>query len=58
MFRHSEPPKIEEVLRPPPAAKVRGVNDATGLTNMQLLIQLRWIAVVGQIITIAVAHCP
>lgn len=56
MFRHSEPPSIEESLRPPPAAKVRGVNDATGLKNMQLLIQLRWIAVVGQIVTIAVAH--
>ena len=32
------------------------VDDATGLANMQQLIQLRWIAVVGQIVTIAVAH--
>src|ERR1700687_497494 len=30
--------------------------DSTGLDNMQQLIQLRWIAVVGQIITIAVVH--
>ena len=29
---------------------------ATGLANMQQLIQLRWIAVVGQIVTIAVVH--
>jgi len=30
--------------------------DATGLKNMQQLIQLRWIAVVGQIATILVVH--
>ena len=30
--------------------------DATGLKNMQQLIQLRWIAVVGQVATIAVVH--
>ena len=48
-------PVIEESLRPA-AARVRGVNHATGLKNMQLLIQLRWIAVVGQIITILVAN--
>ncbi len=28
----------------------------TGLANMQQLIQLRWIAVVGQVVTIAVVH--
>jgi two-component system sensor histidine kinase RegB len=32
------------------------VDDAAGVENMQQLIQLRWIAVVGQIVTIAVAH--
>ena len=32
------------------------LDDATGLKNMQLLIQLRWIAVVGQLATIAVVH--
>lgn len=30
--------------------------DATGLKNLLLLIQLRWIAVVGQVITIEVVH--
>ncbi|MBT2324224.1 HAMP domain-containing histidine kinase [Variovorax paradoxus] len=30
--------------------------DATGLKNMQQLIQLRWIAVVGQVATIAIVH--
>jgi two-component system, sensor histidine kinase RegB len=32
------------------------VADGTGLKNMQQLIQLRWIAVVGQVATIGVAH--
>ena len=32
------------------------LDDATGLKNMQLLIQLRWIAVVGQLATIAIVH--
>jgi two-component system sensor histidine kinase RegB len=30
--------------------------DRTGLRNMQQLIQLRWIAVVGQVVTILVVH--
>ncbi|MDB5828647.1 MAG: histidine kinase [Variovorax sp.] len=32
------------------------VDDASGLKNMQQLIQLRWIAVVGQIVTIEVVY--
>ncbi len=32
------------------------LDDSTGLENMRQLIQLRWIAVVGQIVTIAVVH--
>ncbi len=32
------------------------LEDSTGRDNMQQLIQLRWIAVVGQIVTIAVVH--
>ncbi|VTU16371.1 ATP-binding protein [Variovorax sp. PBL-E5] len=32
------------------------LDDATGLQNMQQLIQLRWIAVVGQVVTIAIVH--
>ena len=31
-------------------------DDSTGLENMRQLIQLRWIAVVGQIATIAVVN--
>jgi len=34
----------------------RRTGDATGLKNMQQLIQLRWIAVVGQVATIIVVH--
>jgi len=32
------------------------IDDSTGLENMRQLIQLRWIAVVGQVITIAVVN--
>jgi two-component system, sensor histidine kinase RegB len=35
---------------------IAAFDDSTGLENMRQLIQLRWIAVVGQIITIAVVH--
>jgi two-component system sensor histidine kinase RegB len=35
---------------------VTSLNDSTGLDNMKQLIQLRWIAVVGQIATIAVVY--
>ena len=31
-------------------------DDPSGRENMQQLIQLRWIAVIGQIVTIAVVH--
>jgi len=34
----------------------RRTGDATGLKNMQQLIQLRWIAVIGQVATIVVVH--
>ncbi len=34
----------------------RRTGDATGLKNMQQLIQLRWIAVVGQVATIILVH--
>jgi two-component system, sensor histidine kinase RegB len=49
-------------LRPPTKGARDGgtgvaiFDDSTGFENMQQLIQLRWIAVVGQIITIAVVH--
>src|ERR1700737_4756047 len=35
---------------------VTSLNDSSGLDNMKQLIQLRWIAVVGQIATIAVVY--
>jgi two-component system, sensor histidine kinase RegB len=41
---------------PSTTEKIRHLGDATGLKNMQQLIQLRWFAVVGQIATIAVVH--
>lgn len=37
-------------------ARETDTGDATGLDNMQQLIQLRWLAVVGQVATIAVVH--
>lgn len=42
----------------PPSDSLPGrrTGDATGLKNMQQLIQLRWIAVVGQVATIIVVH--
>nr|WP_315231211.1 ATP-binding protein [uncultured Albidiferax sp.] len=52
------PPHTEATasrVDPAPAPLAR-VDDATGLKNMQQLIQLRWIAVVGQIVTIGVVH--
>lgn len=39
-----------------PVQKLRSANAAAGLKNLQQLIQLRWIAAIGQIFTIEVAH--
>src|ERR1700758_1281673 len=41
---------------PDTGAGVAIFDDQTGRENMRQLIQLRWIAVVGQIVTIAVVH--
>ncbi len=41
---------------PAPRAAARPPQDTTGMRNMQQLIQLRWIAVVGQIVTISLVH--
>ena len=41
---------------PDNAATVAIFDDQTGRENMRQLIQLRWIAVVGQVVTIAVVH--
>lgn len=48
--------KTETAPRPPLRAPTMSFGDATGRKNMQQLIQLRWIAVVGQFATIAVVH--
>src|SRR5574337_310478 len=40
----------------PPALKARSADAAAGLKNLHQLIQLRWIAVIGQVFTIEVAH--
>ncbi|RZL11819.1 MAG: HAMP domain-containing histidine kinase [Rubrivivax sp.] len=53
------PPSLPEPGAASPlmgAAGVKGLENATGLNNMQQLIQLRWMAVVGQIVTIGVVH--
>lgn len=42
-------------MRPDPNEPM-GAGDATGRKNMQQLVQLRWFAVLGQIVTIAVAY--
>jgi two-component system sensor histidine kinase RegB len=40
----------------PPLKKARSANAAAGLKNLHQLIQLRWIAVVGQLLTIEATH--
>lgn len=47
----AQPPAVE-----PKTAAARGPGDTTNRKNMLLLIQLRWIAAVGQIVTIAVGE--
>ena len=47
-------PTPEAVSTPAPHAP--RFRDASGLKNMEQLIQLRWIAVIGQIVTIEVVH--
>ena len=41
---------------PRPLSKARYANAAAGLKNLHQLIQLRWIAVVGQLLTIEATH--
>ncbi|RYF01091.1 MAG: HAMP domain-containing histidine kinase [Comamonadaceae bacterium] len=51
------PADIPPAARPAAASrKPRSANTAAGLKNLQQLIQLRWIAVIGQVFTIEVAH--
>ena len=51
-------PTSPQPARQPPLAvegRAQGLENAAGLNNFKQLIQLRWIAVVGQIVTIGVA---
>jgi two-component system sensor histidine kinase RegB len=47
---------MNEAKMPVWADPAASLDDATGHKNMQQLIQLRWIAVVGQVVTIEVVH--
>ncbi|MCY1164491.1 Sensor histidine kinase RegB [compost metagenome] len=50
-------PHPTEAGNPPPVSSgLDRLDDATGLKNLQQLIQLRWIAVIGQLATIAVVN--
>lgn len=40
----------------PPGLRAIGLADATGRQNMEQLIELRWIAVLGQVATISLVH--
>lgn len=51
-FRQAEAPDDPS----PPALRLAGSYDRAGLRNLQQLIQLRWIAVVGQVATILVVQ--
>ena len=49
-------PPSPPVLHPATMAGTARLDEATGLANMQQLIELRWIAVIGQVVTIGIAH--
>ena len=49
-------PTAKTQSQPPLSAPGTRLDDATGRKNMHQLVQLRWIAVVGQIVTILVVH--
>ena len=55
MSPSAEPGPPAPASAPAPRAP-RSANTAAGLKNLQQLIQLRWIAVIGQVFTIEVAH--
>ncbi len=54
--RPATAPTMPPALPAPELAAARTASAATGLKNLQQLIQLRWIAVFGQIVTIEVVH--
>ncbi len=54
----TSPPLAPGPMSTAPTARhvAAAFNDATGLKNMQQLIQLRWMATYGQLVTITVVH--
>jgi hypothetical protein len=50
------PPRLTAVAGSGPPRRGASLDNATGRKNMQQLIQLRWLAVVGQLVTILVVH--
>jgi len=50
------PARIDEVTATGARGTAGSLDNATGLNNLLQLIQLRWIAVIGQIVTIMVVH--
>ena len=49
-------PRTEPTATPQQQRSPRAADAAAGIKNLQQLIELRWIAVVGQVFTIEVAH--
>ncbi|MDH5832666.1 ATP-binding protein [Luteimonas kalidii] len=50
------PPSPPDPIAADPRVAARATGDSAGVNNMRQLIQLRWIAVVGQLLTIVVVH--
>lgn len=49
-------PRPDPALAPTAPRNPRSADAAAGIKNLQQLIELRWIAVVGQVVTIEMAH--
>ena len=52
---NTHPPRTDPALATAPR-NARSADAAAGIKNLQQLIELRWIAVVGQVFTIEMAH--
>lgn len=50
------PPSPTDPIAADPRVAARATGDSAGVNNMRQLVQLRWIAVVGQLLTIVVVH--
>ena len=56
MTSTSSPPRQPGTHWPASLGRARFANAAAGLKNLHQLIQLRWVAVVGQLLTIEATH--